>query len=360
MNLRQAAALAAHVASRNAAVPILQHVRIDGTHVVACNVEQQIEIPISLPGGAKLGAFCAHAASLTRILKALPEEAELELHIKNGRMYLTAGPTHYELNTLAADDFPRLDMPPEDALTVSLAAKPFLEAVLFCMPAMAVKDIRYYLLGLHIGIHPGRMELTATDGHRLHRARVALEDAAQTRAAIIPAAGVTRLLDVGADHQDLELTVATTLAIINAGGETLSVKLIDGQFPDAERIIPATRAATGSVGRLALAAAVTRVAQIFVGNELQAVSLEFARETIGIQAVNAGGEIAHERFEWAAADGKFKGLAIGVQWRYLVDALEAFAGERVNLHLPDKADGSLYLTDADAGTCQAVIMPTRV
>lgn len=362
MKLRQAVALAAHVASRTAALPIMQHVRIDGAHVTACSVDQQLEIPMALPGGLTKAAFCVHASHLTRILKGLPEEIELDLKHVGARLFLTAGPTRYELNALGPEDFPRLDMPPEGAFGVTLESKAFVDAVRFCLPAMATNDIRYYLNGLHLDIAPGRMALTATDGNCLHRARVAFggDSDGERRTAIIPGAGVARILDIVGGHQTFELTLATTLAIVNADGETLSAKLIDGQFPDAGRVIPSDRAATGSVGRLALAAAVKRVAQIFDGEKFQCVTLGIKRDAIELSALNADAETASERFDWSAADGRFKQLAIGFQWRYLVDALEAFPGERVNLHLPDKEGDTLYLTDADDGHCEAVIMPARI
>lgn len=360
MNLRQAVALAAHVASRTASVPILQHVRIGSGRITACNIEQQLEIPVTLSDSLSGAVFCVHAARLTRILKALPEEAELDFKTRDGRAFLTAGPTRYELNTLAAEEFPRLDVPPEDALTVSVAAKPFVDALRFCLPAMAIADARYYLNGMHIGLFPGRMELTATDGHRLHRARIALEGADGERGAIFPGGAVARILEIAAGHEDIELTVATSIAIVNAGGETLSAKLIDGQFPAADRVIPAKRPATGSVGRLAFAAAVKRMAQIFDADKLQGLQLDFSANAIDLSAKNSAAETAAERFDWSAADARFKPLSFGLQWRYLVEALECFAGERVNLHLPDNDSGSMYLTDAGAGSYAAVIMPARI
>jgi DNA polymerase-3 subunit beta len=360
MKIRQAVALAAHVASRNSALPILQHVRIGGNHIVACDVEQQIEIPVTLPDGLDGAIFCVHAARLTRILKALPEEAELEFKVQGTRVFLAAGPTRYELNALGPEEFPRLDIPPEDAYSLTVPAAPFIKALRFCLPAMAVKDVRYYLNGMHMAIEHGRIALVATDGHRLHRARVALDGADGAHAAIFPAASIARILDIAGDHEEIELTLATSLAIVNAGGETLSTKLIDGQFPDADKVTPSARAATGSVARIAFAAAVKRVAQIFDADKFQGIRLDFDAQAITLSATNAGGECASERFDWSAADGKFKSLSLGAQWHYLVDALEAFADERVNLHLGKYNTDSLYLTDAGAGDREAVIMPANL
>ncbi len=360
MKIRQAAALAAHVASRSSAIQILQHVRIDGRHITACDISQQIEIPIDAIEGLNGAVFCVHAARLTRILKALPEEAELKLRVKDARVFLSAGATRYELNAMAPEDFPRLDMPEAGADGVTVPTKPLVDALRFCTPAMATADIRYYLNGMHLGIFPGRMEITATDGHRLHRARVPLDGGGRQCAAILPWSSVARIIEISGEHKDIELSLTDTLALIDTGRETLSAKLIDGKFPEAERVIPAGRPASGTVPRLAFVDAARRVAQIFDGEKFQGIQVDFTPGAIELSAKNAGQETAAERFEWSAVDTRLKPLSIGFQWQFLAEAIEAFPGERVNLHLPDNDQGSLYVTDTDDGKYQVVLMPARI
>lgn len=361
MKVRDAIKLAAHVAKKGP-VPILAHLRIEGRHVRACDLMQEIEIPVELAEFAGAG-FCVHAARLARVLAALPEEAELKFERKDNQFIIAAGATRYDLNTVEPEDFPALGTDTDSTVDFEIKSSALAAALTFTAPAMAIEDIRHYLNGAHLAIGPGAIVLTATDGNRLHRVRVPLDKGPATKAeGIIGVGAIARIIELAERHENVEVSMSPTRITI-AKREVLCVKLIDGKFPGADRIIPASRPATGSIARAALAESVKRVSQIYAGQPATAgtgMLLDFQHDHISILATTSEGERALERFEWAPADAKFVRLQMGFRWTYIADALSAFASDNVNLHLPSNPQESLYLTDGDDGTHQAVIMPMRV
>jgi DNA polymerase-3 subunit beta len=360
MKVRDAIKIAAHVATKGP-VAILTHLRIEGRHVTACDLTQEIQIPVELAAIAGPG-FCVHAARLARVLSALPEESELKLERQQNKFVVAAGATRYELNITEPEDFPNLGMDPDASVDLEIESKILVAALAFAAPAMAVGDIRFYLNGLHLAVDRGAIVITATDGNRLHRVRVPLEDGPKVKAeGVVHASTVARIIELADRHETVELSLSPTRLTI-AESETLCVKLIDGKFPDAERVIPAKRAATGNVSRAALAESVKRVAQIYAGAAGLGfgMAFDFQPDHIAIDATTSEGERATERFEWTPADKKFESLQVGFRWNYIADALGAFTGERVNLHLSPSAGDALYLTDDADGARQVVVMPMRV
>jgi len=361
MNVREAIALAAHVAESRATVPILACVRVANGCIVATDTLQQIEIPIELPPALAKAAFCVQAARLTKVLKALPEDAEIDLQVGDKQLIITSGPTRFELNTLPPEDFPLLGAEDDEPIEITLEAKALTAALNFIAPAMAVQDVRYYLLGAHFALQPGRLMITATDGSRLHRVRLALDPDPQQRPAegIVARASIARMIEIAERHAEVNIGLGPRQIVIT-DQETLFSKLIDGAFPNADQIIPSARPVTASVDREELAAAVKRVAQIHAGTKSCGVMLDFEPDHIAIGAKNAESERAATRIEWNITGKDFKALSAGFQHTFLIDAFAAFSGERVFVHLGEKAHDSLYLTDDADGSRQVVIMPTRL
>lgn len=361
MNLREAITLATKAAPAKSILPILGSLRIGDGEVTATDMEHQIIIPAELPGELKK-PFCINARRMTRVLAALPDENPLTIEVKAKRCFIASGDTRYELQTLPAADFSGITAPKDETASAELTVegKPLIEALRFVAPAMANGDFRYYLNAMHIATAPGRIIFTATDGHRLHRATVRLTDQNEIAAAhgLLPRVAVARIIEIADGHDDIHLVLTPTRITIEAHA-TLLAKLIEGAFPDAERVIPAKRPATGNINRKAFSEAVGRVAQIFSNDELKGITLTFAPEHIQMSARNADDEKAAEKFNWAALAGKFKALITGFDEQFLREAMQVFSTERVNLHLPEANDGSLYLTDGDSGDQIAVIMPAR-
>jgi DNA polymerase-3 subunit beta len=354
MKVRAAIELAAHVAAKNATLPILTHVKIEGGRVSASDLSQQIDVPVELPPALKEAAFCVHGARLMRVLKALPDNVELDLATLGDRLVVTAGKTRYELNTLPVADFPQIDAIEPLHTDVEVVSKDLTQALNFVQPAAAIADIRYYLNGVHILIETSRIVLTATDGHRLHRVRVGIEPrSGEPVRGIIAGASIARVLEIAARHERVTLFISATRFGVE-DDEILLTKLIDGQYPDADRVIPSSRPATAGVDRAALLAAIKRMAAI----EPPAIGIDFTDVAIELTARNAAGEQAGEGFLWNAAGAKVKPVHHAYQVAYLLDALNAFTCARINLHIGGDKE-SLYLTDDTDGSHQIVLMPYR-
>lgn len=360
MNVKDAIALAAHVVGKGATpqVPILAYMRIAGGRIIATDTAQQIDIPEALPGLARAD-FCVHAGRFLKVLSALPADLDLTLAHKGKRLSIAAGETRYELHTLPPEDYPAMTSEDDEAVRFELDCKPFVEALGFAARAAAKDDIRYYLNGVHFRLAAQHLVLTGTDGHRLHRSRVEVADADPKSHAegIIARPSIARVIELAERHRTVSIDASRTRFNV-ADKETLWTKLVDGTFPQAERVIPEDRPSTGGIRREAFAAAIRRVAQIFGADKVQALRVAFAPDAVLLEASNTEHDRAEERFAWNAADQAFAGLELGLNWQYLVEALEAFQGDNVFLHLPAYPHESLYMTDG--GAREAVVMPTRL
>lgn len=361
MKVRDAVKLAAQIAVKGERlVPILGSLKFGDGRIVATDTTQQVEVPIETPKGLGQSGFCVSALRMVRVLKALPEDLELEMKLHERRLVVSAGRTRYELNTLAPEDFPAFAPEAPEPAAIEVESKQLVEALKFVAPAMAVNDARYYLNGVHVALAPGRLLFTATDGHRLHRARAATGDPdVKPVAGIVPAHVVARMIEIADRHAKVHIGLSATRLTLH-DDEVLETKLIDGQFPEADRVIPSDRPATAGVQRAALFAAVNRVAAIVQGSKVAAVSLGFTRESINLSAKSEENETATEAFDWNASGAAVAEVELGFKPAYLTEALAAFSGERVNLHLPSDLTQSLYLTDDDDGSRQVVVMPMRL
>jgi len=197
MNVREALQLASHVAARKSSLPVLSHVLVHGGTITATDTTQQVDIPLDMPPDTFTTAFCVHGARLVKILKSLPENEDLQMRAEDNRFHIRAGRTEFELNTLPAEDFPQMSVPDETLASATILSSALTNAMNFCAPAMGVADIRYYLNAMHLAISPGKVVISASDGHRLHRARFTLEDGPDaTASAIIPRDAIPPILAI--------------------------------------------------------------------------------------------------------------------------------------------------------------------
>ena len=366
MKVREALQLASHVAVKSGTLPILSHLRIAGGRISATDMMQQIDIPLdidefSAADGASLAAaaFCIHGARLVRILKTLPDNANLQMSVRDNRFFLRAGDTEFELNTLPSSDFPDLEQSKDPTTQFTVDSTKLVAALNFVAPAVAIKDVRYYLCGAHMAIAQGKLVLSGTDGHRLHQIRVEIEDAdVEPVAGIIPSAGIARIIDIAGRHSSVELSLnARQLTLTDR--ESLSIKLIEGVYPNVERVIPRHQGVTGSAPRKAFAEAAERVAQVLIGEKIEAITIAFDVAAIRLRAQNINGERAATQIAWAQVEPTMKPIEIAFPWYQIVDAMKAFDGDNVFVHLPEAATSSLYLTDDNDGHRDVVVMPVR-
>ena len=355
--------LVAGVVERRQTLPILSNVLLvleDKTlSLTGTDLEVELVGRVELEAAGVDGEVTVPARKLVDICKSLPEGSTIEFSLEAGKATVKAGRSRFTLSTLPAADFPAAEGG-ASAVALSLdqsLVKQLIDSTAF---AMAQQDVRYYLNGLYLEILGGRLRVVATDGHRLALATgPALVEAADT-GVIIPRKGVLELSRLLDGSEPLELAIGTNH--IRAANEqfTFTSKLVDGKFPDYERVIPknADKSVIGERGELKQA--FTRTA-ILSNEKYRGVRLKLSDNNLDITANNPEQEQAEEVVGVQYNAGE---LEIGFNVSYLLDVLSVLEQPQVRLSLSDEASSAL-LENAEAPSDGEperlyVVMPMRL
>jgi DNA polymerase-3 subunit beta len=348
------------IIERRHTLPILSNVLIDRSADALSFLATDIEIEIqarsaaSLPGEAH--AITVGARKLVDILRALPEGAEVTLQQQDKRLLVKAGKSRFTLQTLPAEDFPRLAKPAGDVARFTLSQKALRRLLGLVQYAMAQQDIRYYLNGLLVVVEDKQLKLVATDGHRLAYASLALTADLPRQEVIVPRKTVLELGKLLADNdEEVRIELAATQAAFSFGSVELVSKLVDGKFPDYTRVIPTTHKNKLQIEREPLRQALMRAA-ILSNEKFRGVRWVLADGSLKIVSSNAEQEEAHEELEV-----KYSGdsLDIGFNVNYLLDVLNNVSGTAVDCAFGDSSSSALlsYATEKDF---KYVVMPMRI
>jgi DNA polymerase-3 subunit beta len=309
------------------------------------------ELPADVPGEITLPARKLHD-----ILRALPEDGTVVLSVEGDKATVRCGRSRFTLATLPAGDFPTLeDLPFEGDIRLPQGVlRSLIERTHF---AMAQQDVRYYLNGLLLEVGPGVLRLVATDGHRLAFQELRTEvDVAETRQVIVPRKGVMELLRLLADSDaEVLLKLGANHIRVTMDDIRFTSKLIDGKFPDYQRVIPREGSRVVIADRVALRNALTRTSLV-LSDKTQGIRLQLDDWMLRTQAQNPEQEEAEEEVEINYSGGP---LEIGFNGAYLLDALGALGGELAKLSFAD-AGSSCLIEEAEGGGGRHVIMPMRL
>jgi len=354
-----------NVVERRNTIPILGNVLIsaeDGAvKFAATDLDLEITESVSADIGSG-GSATAPAHTLYEIVRKLPDGAEVELALESGdpRVQLKAGRSQFSLPSLSPSDFPVLSA---EGLTHSfqIEAKDLARLIDKTRFAISTEETRYYLNGIHLHAQTAEgaalLRAVATDGHRLALAEMALpEGAADMPAVIVPrktVAEIRRLVD-DAD-EPVEVSVSEAKIQFKIGQAVLTSKLIDGSFPDYERVIPRDNDKTLSLENKVFADAVDRVATISV-EKSRSIKLTTADDLLTLAVNNPESGAATE--ELMVTYGHEE-LTIGFNARYLLDVTSQIEGDTIDLILQDSASPALVKDSADAHALY-VLMPLRV
>jgi DNA polymerase-3 subunit beta len=348
------------IIERRHTLPILSNVLIDRSADALSFLATDIEIQIqarsaaSLPGEAH--AVTVGARKLVDILRALPEGAEVTLQQQDKRLLVKAGKSRFTLQTLPAEDFPRLAKPAGEVARFTLSQKALRRVLALVQYAMAQQDIRYYLNGLLVVVEDKQLKLVATDGHRLAYASLPLAADLPRQEVIVPRKTVLELGKLLADSDDeVKIELAATQAAFSFGAVELVSKLVDGKFPDYTRVIPTTHKNKLQIEREPLRQALMRAA-ILSNEKFRGVRWVLSDGSLKIVSSNAEQEEAHEELEV-----KYSGdaLDIGFNVNYLLDVLNNVSGSAVDCAFGDSSSSALlsYATEKDF---KYVVMPMRI
>jgi DNA polymerase-3 subunit beta len=348
------------IIERRHTLPILSNVLLDSAGEVLSFLATDIEIQITartavaIDGEAR--ALTVGARKLLDILRALPDGAEVTLQQQDKRLVVKAGRSRFTLQTLPAEDFPRLAKPSGQTARFSLSQKALRRLLGLVQYSMAQQDIRYYLNGLLTVVEDGQLKLVATDGHRLAFASVKLGDELPRQEVIVPRKTVLELTKLLADVDDeVSIDLSATQASFTFGTVELVSKLIDGKFPDYTRVIPTQHKNRLQVGREPLRQALLRAA-ILSNEKFRGVRWVLADGALRIVSSNAEQEEAHEELEVKYAGDA---LDIGFNVNYLLDVLNNVSGADVECAFGDSSSSALisYATEKDF---KYVVMPMRI
>ena len=348
------------IIERRHTLPILSNVLIDRTassvSFLATDIEIQITARSTLTAAGEARAVTVGARKLVDILRALPDNAEVTLDQQEKRLLVKAGKSRFTLQTMPAEDFPRLAKPAGDVARFALPQKALRRLLGLVQYAMAQQDIRYYLNGLLMVVEEKQLKLVATDGHRLAFASLKLAADLPRQEVIVPRKTVLELSKLLADSEDeVKIEVSPAQAAFSFGNIELVSKLVDGKFPDYTRVIPTGHKNKLQIERESLRQALLRAA-ILSNEKFRGVRWVLADGSLKIVSSNAEQEEAHEELEI-----KYSGdsLDIGFNVNYLLDVLNNVPGTEVDCAFGDSSSSALisYASEKDF---KYVVMPMRI
>ncbi|MGE5320758.1 MAG: DNA polymerase III subunit beta, partial [Hyphomicrobiaceae bacterium] len=244
----------------------------DSFTLTATNLEMQMRATMELP--AKEGGFCVHARKLFDILRALPDKATIELNHADSRLVIKSGKSRFQLATLPAGNFPVFAID-GDSVEFSVESADLRRALEKAASAQARDDVRYYLNGVCLRLAGAQMRAIASDGHRLAYCDIALSEAVEvTQEFILPRRSVLELLKLlPGDEQILTCHLHSRTFMVDLPGLSFSTKLLEGKFPDENRVIPRDFDAEFAIDRDTLSSLVGRAA-ILADEKIPLIRLE--------------------------------------------------------------------------------------
>jgi len=348
------------VVERRNTIPILSNVLIeareDGSlRLMATDLDLQVDESVAAQV-AQAGATTVPAHTFFEIVRKLPEGSQVELAASDGKMQVVAGRARFNLSTLPRDDFPVIaegELPTRFELPAA-TLRQIIDKTRF---AISSEETRYYLMGIFLHVVDDKLKAAATDGHRLARITLPRPDGAEGMPdIIIPKKCVQELRKLLDEVEGTaEVSLSPTKVRFGLGSAVLTSKLIDGTFPDYNRVIPTGNDKLLKLDPKSFAAGVDRVATI-ASEKTRAVKMSVDRDKVTLSVTSPESGTATEEI---AADYGSDNIEIGFNARYLMDILAQIEGDSVEVHLADAAAPTL-LRENDSSPALYVLMPMRV
>ena len=363
--LAPALAALSRVVERRNTIPILSNIllRAEGDRLTLRATDLDIQAETSLPCEvAEAGATTLPAHTLSDIVRKLPPEASVTLD-GGGDMPLAlrAGRARFTVQSLPESDFPNITAG-EFSHRFALPAKDFAMALNQVEFAISTEETRYYLNGIHIHTlsvdgETSVLRAVATDGHRLSRLELpAPEGAAGMPGVIVPRKTVAELGRMAKDHDgEIVLEFSATKIRATAGSATLTSKLIDGTFPDYQRVIPAGNDKRVTLDAEPFKQAIDRVATIS-SERGRAVKLALSDASLTLSVTNPDSGSATEELE---PDYDGQPIEIGFNARYLLDIVGVLGGDSIQMKLAEPGAPAIFQR-RDGDSLLVVLMPMRV
>jgi DNA polymerase-3 subunit beta len=350
------------IVERRHTLPILANVLIRKTgsqvEFTTSDLEIQVRTTAELDGDATSFATTVGARKLIDILRSMPSDQVVTLSAAQSKLTLQGGKSRFTLQTLPADDFPLVQEAADFGPAFSVPQKTLKGLIDQVHFSMAVHDIRYYLNGILFVAEGKSLILVATDGHRLALAQATLADDIPKQEVILPRKTVLelqRLLRDDSENGNIEMRFAGNQAKFSFSGMEFVTKLVEGKFPDYNRVIPKGHRNAVTLGRAPLLACLQRAA-ILTSEKFKGVRVNIEPGTLRIASSNAEQEEAKEELE---IDYAGDAIEIGFNVTYLIDALSNMNVEMVKIELQD-TNSSALITVPELAGFKYVVMPMRI
>lgn len=302
------------------------------------------------------GSTTIPARKLLDICRSLPDQSKIAINSSNEKVKVSSGRSRFSLATLPAEDFPTLDDLELDQNVVIKEGqfKALIEKTAF---AMAQQDVRYYLNGLLLELDADQIRTVATDGHRLAISQLDHKsDIDGSRQIILPRKGVQELLRLlGSEDNEITVAIGKNHLRVNLPNLQFTSKLIDGRFPEYQRVLPEASDNRARIDKILLKQALSR-ASILSNEKYKGIRLILDNNTMVIQAHNPEHEEAEDEIEI-----EYKGdrLEVGFNVVYLLDVLNALDSDKVEVIIQD-ANSSALIVSPESQASRYVVMPMRL
>jgi DNA polymerase III subunit beta len=353
------------IVERRHTLPILSNVLIRKVGSVVSFVSTDIEIQITshseIGQAGENASITVSARKLLDILRALPNDSEVTVALASRKLTITQNKVRFNLQTLSADEFPTVKQPEQINARITMTQRSLrglMHAVHF---AMAQQDIRYYLNGLLLVVDQNHLRAVATDGHRLafnsiSEISVTEKTTEDKIELIVPRKAIIELQKLLQDNDDpVHVEFSSNQVKFHLGTIEILSKLIEGKFPDYQRVIPKNHTKHIQIAREIFHGALSRAA-ILTSEKFKGVRLTLAEHALKISSTNAEQEEAIEELEVAY---EHEPLDIGFNVQYLIDVLSNQKSQYILLSLQDTNSSALISTPEDS-EFKYVVMPMRI
>jgi len=350
----------AGIVERRHTLPILANVLLRKTggqvQLTTSDLEIQIRTTVELGGDEGNFATTVGARKLIDILRTMPGDQTVSLESNAGKLLLKGGKSRFTLQSLPAEDFPLVQESASFGPAFSVPQKTLKGLLGQVSFAMAVHDIRYYLNGILFVAEGKQLSLVATDGHRLAFASATLDVEVPKQEVILPRKTVLEMQRLLSDKEGaIEMQFAANQAKFSFEGMEFVTKLVEGKFPDYNRVIPKNHKNIVTLGRLPLLASLQRTA-IMTSDKFKGVRLNIEPGVLRVASNNAEQEEAVDELD---IDYGGDTIEIGFNVTYLIDALQNMSQEMVRIELSD-GNSSALITNPDDNAFKYVVMPMRI
>lgn len=347
------------VIEKKQTMPVLSNVLLEasGGSMTITGTDLEVQLVARLPVDAE-GPFrvTVPARKWLDIIRLLPDASSIQMQIREDKLLIRSGSSRYTLNTLPAEGYPAFDSG-QFGQTISLPAQLLRKAIDKTAFAIAQIDVRYYLKGLLIDFEGLTLRTVASDGHRLAVFQdTVAESFGESLQIIVPRKGVQELHRLLGESEDqVTIEIAHNTVRLSMANICFSSKLIEGRYPDYQKVMPKEISSTFLLDRDTFKGAISRVA-VLTSEKQKSISFEGSGCEIVLACQNPEHDESEERL---MAEGEGGSVSVGFNAAYLLEAINHLEAEDIRLSFtPD--GNSCLLEGLGDQRFKCVVMPMRL